>query len=126
MASILCIDDSTYELATTIPMLRPHGHQVLAAIETADVLDAVANHRIEVAVLNCNAAKNTNDIVLALRIIRPDIAVIMMSAYCHLPCDRLRYADSCIQKGDTGATLLRTLDTILCAKRYGLGRWVAA
>jgi len=126
MACILCIDNCTYELANTVPMLRTHGHQVLAAIETADVLNAVANHGVEVVVLNCSAPKNTSDIVLGLRLIRPDIAIVMMSAYCPLPCDRHRYADCCIQKGDSAAALLRTLDTVLCAKRYGLCRCSAA
>jgi len=126
MACILCIDDSTYELANTIPMLRAHGHDVIAAVHMVDVLAAVANHSIDAVILNCTATKDTSDIVQALRIIRPEIAIVLMSAFCNLPCDRLRHADACIQKGDTGAALLRTIDSVLCARRYGLCRWVAA
>jgi response regulator RpfG family c-di-GMP phosphodiesterase len=125
MACILCIDDSTYQLANTIPLLRAHGHQVMGAVHMVDVLAVVANNPIDAVVLNCIATKETSDIVQALRIIRPDVAIVMMSAFCQLPCDRLRHADACIQKGDTSATLLRTLDSILCARRYGLCRWVA-
>jgi CheY-like chemotaxis protein len=61
----------------------------------------------------------------ALRGISPDVPIVMMSAFCRMPCRRLRHADACIQKGDVEA-LLSALRVMLCSRTYGLRQSVAA
>jgi hypothetical protein len=43
----------------------------------------------------------------------------MMSAFCRVPCRRLRYADACINKGEVTA-LMDGLRMTLHSRGYGL------
>ena len=127
MARILCIDDHTYSLSSTIKALRHEGHTVVTAGEPLPALQAISDGDVDVVLLDCHchSIDIRSNLVAAIRILRPDIPVVMTSAYCGLPCQKLREADACIQKGDTAA-LGRTIQTILCASKYGLCRSVAA
>jgi hypothetical protein len=48
----------------------------------------------------------------------------MLSGYCGVPCERLQYADTCLQKGSSPATLLDIIEVLLRSRRYGLARSV--
>jgi hypothetical protein len=58
--------------------------------------------------------------------LQPQVAVVMFSGYCGVPCNQLQLADACIQKGEPASTLLTRLRSVLCQARYGLCRSVAA
>lgn len=125
MARILCIDDHTYALASTTHLLRNQGHRVFSVSGTSPVLQAVADEEVDLLVLDCHAMANCGDLVAAVRILRPDLPVVMTSGFCSLPCDKLRQADGCVQKGNSAA-LAHTIEAVLCAAKYGLCRSIAA
>ena len=125
MARILCVDDHTYALSGTIAALQHEGHTIVTINGRNPALHAVADDEVDLLLLDCHASDTHRNLIAAVRILRPEIPVVMTSGFCSLPCEKLRDADACIQKGDTAA-LGRTIQTILCASKYGLCRSVAA
>ena len=127
LPTVLCIDDYSLGLATTISILRANSYRVLAVADVERVIDLFVENPVDAVILDCHLLQGrTRQVVEALRTLRPSIPIIMMSACCSLPCAELRNADFCIQKGKTGRSLLRVLETAIVASRYGLCRSLAA
>jgi CheY-like chemotaxis protein len=127
MAMILCIDDRTYYLSSTADLLRHAGYSIVFPADSHAAVELLFDNPIDAVLLDCHQlGDQRGDLVAALRIVKPDVPIVMISAYCSLPCDYLRQASACVQKGDTARTLLRTLEAVICASRFGLCRSVAA
>lgn len=125
MATILCVDDCTYGLFRTIKMLRTHGYDVLAAADVAEGVELLLTNAVDAIILNCHAGE-TSRITSIARNLKPNAPIVMLSGYCGVPCQHLRLSDACIQRGDSDDVLLRTLQAMLCCRRFGLCRSVAA
>jgi len=126
MSTVLCLDDSTFSLSEVIEELNVSGYRVLAADDSRAALELCAENSVDAVVLNCHDNADNWGLITALRMIQPRLAVIMLSAYCGVPCHQLQLADACLQKGETGRNLLSVLSSVLCQRKYGLCRWVAA
>jgi CheY-like chemotaxis protein len=126
MATILCLDDYTSSLSGAVDKLREHGYRVFAADDAAAALDIAAHTAIDAVVLNCRKETDNTGIVVALRILQPDIAVVMYSGYCGVPCNQLQLADACVEKDGTSKTLLSALQAVLCQAKYVFCRSVAS
>ena len=127
MTTLLCMDDATYSLANAVLALSNSGFHILATADTATALELAASNTVAAVILNCHRVVDNGPLVTALRILRPNIAVIMLSGYCGVPCTQLQHADACIQKGDNTEHVLRqTLQSVLAQRRFGLCRCVAA
>ena len=99
------------------------------AVDADEAIRLFRLYPVDVVVLDCRLCRLSNtlaDPAAVLRRLSPDTPIIMMSGYCGVPCRHLRDADACVQKGDTGTILLRTVEIMLCARRYGLCRFIAA
>ena len=125
MAIILTVDDCTYGLLQTIEMLRAHGYDVLPVADVAHALELLQTYIVDAIVLNCHAGE-TSRITSLLRGVEPGAPIIMLSGYCGIPCEHLRLSDACVQRGESNEALLRTLEAMLCCRRFGLCRSVAA
>lgn len=125
MATILCIDDGTYGFSHTVEILRMTGHRVFMADNPQAALQVLLDHPVHAVLLDCHELEQHSGMASALRLARPEIPLVMTSAYCSLPCTHLREADACVQKGDS-ATLVQTISTIITASRFGLCRSVSA
>lgn len=125
MPTVLYLDDFTCGLSAAVQLLRENGYRVLPAADTASALRFAAQMPLDAVVLNCGQRADNSGIVTALRMLQPHVAVIMFSGYCGVPCNQLRLADACIQKGEPASTLLTRLRSVLCQARYGLCRSVA-
>ena len=96
------------------------------APDAEEALTLFRLYPIDAVVTDCHPEAPGRQIIApALRRISPDVPIIMMSAFCGVPCTRLGYADACIQKGDVTA-LLSALRMLLCSRVYGLCQSVAA
>jgi CheY-like chemotaxis protein len=126
MRTILCFDDATYRLETARKLLAANGYLTLRARDTHDLVDQLAETCVDVILLDCHClAKPGCNPVQLIRLAQPDLPIIMTSGFCQSPCAYMRDADACIQKGDLSTALLRTVETVLCARRYGLCRSIA-
>lgn len=124
MPTILCVDDSTFGLCHIIKWLNRNGYYVLGAADPATALAIAGERPISAVLLNCHRDLANASFIAALRSFQPGIAVIMFSGHCGVPCRRLALADACIEKSDPA--LLITLRAVLCQRRYGLCRSLAA
>ncbi len=126
MRTVLCFDDCTYRLETARKLLAANGYQTLRAKDSQDLVDILAENPVDVVLLDCHClGKSGNNPVELIRLIEPNLPIIMTSGFCQPPCTHMRDADACLQKGDLSSALLRTVETVLCARRYGLCRSVA-
>jgi len=125
MATVLFVDDHTCGSRDLIRTLRTAGHDVNVAADADEAIGLFWLQPADIVVLDCRLGRESDpagDPAAALRRLSPDTPIIMMSSYCGVPCPQLRYADACLQKGDTSSNLLRTVEVMLCARRYGLCR----
>jgi len=118
MATILCIDDRTHAFASRIGLLRTHGHTVLSAANQSTAINLLGGNNIDVLIVDCHM-DGIEELLLAVRTLRPSLPTIMLSGYCGVPCKVSREADACLQKGETGATLLKTVEGVMRSARYG-------
>lgn len=126
MPTILLIDDHTCGSHTLTHKLRACGYEVQVAPDAEEALTLFRLHPIDAVVMDCHPEVPGHEVIApALGQISTDVPILMMSAFCRVPCRRLRYADACIQKGDVIA-LLTALGLLLRSRAYGLCRSVAA
>jgi DNA-binding response OmpR family regulator len=122
MRTILCVDDSTYSSDTLRDFLQTHGYNVVGS-EGPTAVELVADRNVKAVLLDCHIP-HAEEIAVAIRHARPNIPIVMLSAFCGVPCERLQQADWCLQKGYSPATLLETIEVLLRSRRYGLCRTV--
>jgi len=126
MASILFVDDSTLATRTLVEALRRCGYDVEIAADADEAVRLFTLNPADAVVMDCHVETSCcQTIAPVLRQIYPDTPIIMMSGYCGVPCERLRHADGCVQKGNATA-LLDALRTLLCSRHYGLCQSLAA
>ena len=126
MPTVLFIDDHTCGSHTLAHKLRAYGYEVQVAPDEEEALTLFRLYAIDAVITDCHPEiPGRGTIAPALRRISPNVPIIMMSAFCRLPCSRLRYADGCVQKGDVTA-LLAALRMLLCSRAFGLCQSVAA
>ncbi len=126
MPTIFFIDDHTCGAHMLAHRLRAYGYEVQVAPDAEEALTLFRLYAIDAVITDCHPEIHGREIIAPeLRRMSPDVPIIMMSGFCGVPCGRLRYADSCIQKGDVTA-LLSALRMLLCARAYGLCQSVVA
>jgi response regulator RpfG family c-di-GMP phosphodiesterase len=112
VATILCIDDQTYALAARVEWLRTHGYVVLVAGSLESALDAFLENPIDAALLDCHTA-DTFVIACLLKRIRPALPIIMLAAYCGVPCNQQGMVTACLGRGERPSVLLHTLQRVI-------------
>ena len=127
MATVLFIDDHKCGSRRIVQKLRAAGHDVCIALDAREAIRLFRLHPVDAVVLDCGLCRPSNlDPVPVFRRFRSDIPMIMISSYCGSRCDQMPNADACIQQGESEAILLKTLEAMLCARKYPLLRSVAA
>ena len=118
VATILCIDDRTYALAARVEWLRAHGYAVLVAESIEAALDAFLTSPIDAAFLDCHMP-GAFLIATMMKRIRPALPIVMLAAYCGVPCGQLRLVDVCLGRGEPPPALLHALQKLLRGKTLG-------
>jgi hypothetical protein len=98
----------------------------LATDDNATALNLAIETRLDAVLLNCRRDIDNAGLVTALRILQSHAAVLMFSSYCGVPCEQLRLADACLQKGGKPSLSCCYCGAVLCQSRYGLCRSVKA
>ena len=112
MATILCIDDQTYGLAARVEWLRSHGLTVFVADSVEGALDAVLNSPIDAAVFDCQMP-GAFLVAGLLKRIRPALPIIMLAAYCGVPCGHQGLVTACLHRGEHPIALLQALRNVI-------------
>jgi len=115
VASILCIDDQTYALAARVDWLRAHGYVVIVAESIEAALDAFITSPIDGAFLDCHMP-GAFLVANVLKRIRPALPIVMLAAYCGVPCRQQHLVDACLGRGEPPPALLHALRKVLHGK----------
>jgi hypothetical protein len=59
-------------------------------------LELAAERELDAVILNCRPDRDNAGLVTALRMLQPQVAVLMFSGYCGVPCHQLHPADACV------------------------------
>ncbi|MHB1700732.1 MAG: response regulator [Acidobacteriaceae bacterium] len=111
---VLCIDDETLGLKVRRMVLEHAGYQVLTASSGEEGLEVFAANPVELVVLDYAMPGLTGGEVAArMRQIKPEVPIILLSAYVDLGPEVASLVDTYMVKGIGAAALLAALASIL-------------
>jgi CheY-like chemotaxis protein len=111
---ILCIDDEDVGLQIRRIVLERQGYRVLTAADGEAGLRVFADERVDVVVLDYfMPGMNGGEVAAEMRRLRPEIPIILLSAYINLPPSVTQTVDCTILKGDGPSTLLASVSGML-------------
>lgn len=111
---ILCIDDEELGLQVRKLVLEREGYRVLTASEGPEGLKLFAQERVDAVVLDYYMPDMNGAAVAAeLRKVRPQVPILLLSAYINLPSEITCLVDSTILKGDGPGILLARLREVV-------------
>jgi CheY-like chemotaxis protein len=111
---ILCIDDEDLGLEIRKMVLEREGFTVLTAKDGQSGISVFDTERIDAVVLDyAMPGMDGGKVAAILRERRPDIPILMLSAYVALPEEVMRVVSVSATKGDGAFTLVDKLKDLL-------------
>jgi CheY-like chemotaxis protein len=118
--TLLCIDDEPSICALHKLLFEVNGFRVLVASSGPEGLRLLKGDQVDLVLLDYRMPDMTGDKVAELiRQQRPDIPILMESAYTDLPKEALKHVDAYLIKGDATEKLLAEVKTLLKKKGNG-------
>ncbi|MGE5205725.1 MAG: response regulator [Chlamydiota bacterium] len=116
--TILCVDDEQHGLMIRRMLLERVGYSVLTAGTAREGLALFSHKPIDAVVLDyylpdIDGARAAT----AMRLIKPDVPIILFSVQWSLPEETGFVADAVLGKGQNPVGLLNTLDQLLRVRR---------
>ena len=112
--AILCIDDEVLGLEIRKVVLEREGYVVFTATDGPSGIRIFRQQPIDAVVLDfAMPGMNGGAVATALREIRPDIPILLLSAYLTLPEEVQAMVTLVANKGDGALALLRNVKRIL-------------
>jgi CheY-like chemotaxis protein len=114
---ILCIDDEELGLRIRSRVLEREGYRVQTAVDGPTGLRIFASERVDVVVLDyAMPVMNGGEVAVEMRRLRPEVPILLLSAYVNLPQEVLHVVDGALVKGDGPNALLGRLRQILALR----------
>lgn len=111
--TLLCIDDEPTVLTVRKMLLESVGYRVLLAENGSQGLKILQNEPIQTVIVDYKMPEMTGSEVAArVRAIRPELPIIMLSAYVDLTPEQLKDVDAYVTKGESPDVLLRTIERV--------------
>ncbi|MGB7190612.1 MAG: response regulator [Acidobacteriaceae bacterium] len=111
---ILCIDDEELGLRVRTIVLERAGYQVAAALDGLRGLNLFVSQPVDLVVLDYFMPEmHGGQVAVEMRRLRPEIPIILLSAYLNLPSEITRTVDCTILKGDGPEVLLGKVRELL-------------
>ena len=116
-ASVLCIDDEVLGLEIRKVVFERAGYKVLTASEGQTAIRLFLENDVDAVVLDyAMPGMNGSQVARALREIKPDVPILLLSAYLSLPEEASQWVDLIVNKGDGAPTLLLKVGELLSGK----------
>lgn len=114
MHTILCIDDEEIGLHVRKLVLESEGFRALTALDGKTGIHLFRKNHVDAVIVDYTMPKMDGAAVArALKQERPNVPVIMLSAVQDVPPPAHPVVDAYIQKGQSPAVLLKTLESLL-------------
>ena len=111
---ILCVDDEVVGLRIRKILLERAGYQVLTAPDGASGLELFASQPIDAVVLDyAMPGMHGDEVARMMRQAKPQVPILLLSAYVGLPDDVSSIVDVYMTKGEGAPALLEKLDSLL-------------
>ena len=95
-------------------MLQIHGHEVLTALSGPEGLDLFVANPIDAVVLDYTMPGMNGDLVAAeMKRLKPEVKILLLSAYVDIPADALKWVDRRAVKGVSPTSFLAELQQLL-------------
>lgn len=122
---ILCIDDEELGLRVRKMVLESAGYQVVTGIDGPTGLSVFASEPVSAVVLDYYMpGMSGGEVAAEMRRLRPEVPIILLSAYINLPPEVIRMVDCTIVKGDGPETLLTKVRDVLQSDADSIGEEV--
>lgn len=113
-ALVLCIDDELIGLKVRKILLERAGYTVVSALEGPEGIDIFTREPVAAVVLDfAMPGMNGAEIASRMRAIKPDVPILLLSAYVGLPKEVTSLVDVYMTKGEGAPTLLKKLRSML-------------
>ncbi len=114
--TILCIDDEALGLEIRKAVLERAGYQVLTAVDGRTGLSLFRGNTIDGVVLDYYMPEMDGGVVAeTMRRERPEVPIMLLSAYINLPAEVVTLVDVTLLKGEGPLELLEKLRSMLGA-----------
>ncbi len=111
---VLCVDDELIGLKVRKILLERAGYRVLTAPDGSAGLDIFFREPVEAVVLDYSMpGMNGGEVATKMRQAKPEIPILLLSAYIGLPSDVLSSVDLYMTKGEGPPVLLEKLGSLL-------------
>jgi CheY-like chemotaxis protein len=111
---VLCVDDELVGLKVRKIVLERAGYRVLTAPDGPSGLAIFAEHPIEAVVLDYSMpGMHGGDVARRMREIKPEVPILLLSAYIGLSAEVTSLVDLYMTKGEGAPVLLEKLGTLL-------------
>ena len=115
---ILCIDDDATGLYIRKMFLQAQGYQVLTALGGREGLELFQAHPISAVVLDYMMPEmNGGEVAAEMKRLKPEVKILLLSAYVTLPEDALKWVDCRVVKGEGPRLFLDALEQLLPKKQ---------
>ncbi len=113
---VLCVDDETIGLEVRRMLLERAGYRVLTALDGSTGLDLFAREPVEAVVLDFAMPGMTGgEVAIRMREVKPDVPILMLSAYTSLPPEVSNSVDLAMTKGEGAPALLKKLGSLVAS-----------
>jgi CheY-like chemotaxis protein len=111
---VLCVDDEVVGLRVRKILLERAGYQVLTAVDGYSGLELFATHPVEAVVLDyAMPGMHGGEVAKKMRQTKPNIPILLLSAYVGLPAEVSSLVDIYMTKGEGAPVLLEKLGSLL-------------
>jgi CheY-like chemotaxis protein len=113
---ILCVDDETVGLEVRKMLLERAGYRVLTALDGREGLDLFETEAVDAVILDyAMPGMNGGQVAMEMRRVKPEIPILMLSAYTSLPAEVHDFVDLSMTKGEGAPALLKKLGSLIPA-----------
>lgn len=115
---LLCIDDEPTGLTIRKVILEQSGYDVLIAEDGMSGLELFRKHSVDAVVLDYYMPEmNGGLLAAAMKRLKPDVPIILLSAYVSLPEGAVEAVDAFITKGQSPNVLLEKVKELVSTHR---------
>jgi CheY-like chemotaxis protein len=119
---ILCIDDEALGLQIRKAVLEQEGYRVLTAVDGSGGLILFANEPVEGVILDYfMPGMDGGQVAAAMRKQRPEVPILLLSAYVNLPAEVIQMVDFTVLKGEGPVELLMKVRLMLSSGQSRIG-----
>ncbi len=111
---LLCVDDRTASLEVRRLLLEREGYEVLTASDGIAGLELFAQRAVDLVVLDYHMPEPNGAVVAQrMRALKPQVPVIMLSAYFEPPAEVDGFIDAYVTKGQNPRVLLQQIGQLI-------------